>query len=287
MASENGLFIDCAGEHILPDYIIIGAAKCGTTSLHRYICEHPRVKPALKKELQFFDFEYQNGLDWYRSHFPVHEVSSLPRQWLTGEATPYYLKSARAASRIHEVGAATGWRPKFIVILRDPVVRAYSHYQMAKNQYEVESSTFEEAIANEHERTVGLNKSEGVDGIADVLLSYVGSSLYADQLQQWFGFFGRNRFLFLQTERLRSEPSHVLDKTFRFLGLPPLPAGREIFDNKAHYRSMGAPSADKLSSIFQEPNRRLFEMIGEEFDWPSHQRAAASSRGSRDGISEE
>ena len=79
----------------LPDYLIIGAQKAGTTSLYDYLQSSPDIRPALTKEVHFFDRNFQRGPAWYRAHFPL---SSATRDWVTGEASPYYLLHPRVPS---------------------------------------------------------------------------------------------------------------------------------------------------------------------------------------------
>ncbi len=164
------------GQRVLPDFIIIGAAKCGTTALYDYICCHPAVKPAAKKEVQFFDFNYQKGIEWYKSFFSKQFMLGK-RRWITGEATPYYLRSPNAASRIRQVSEAYAWNPLFIVLFRNPTARAYSHYQMSRRQYDVEDLPFDEALAAEGRRLI--EGATAAEDISDILFSYVGSSIYA------------------------------------------------------------------------------------------------------------
>src|SRR4051794_39950057 len=85
-----------SSQRALPDFLIIGAQKSGTTSLYDYLCQHPQVRPAMTKEVHYFDFNFTRGTRWYRSHFPLGVGS---RNWVTGEATPYYLFHPETANR--------------------------------------------------------------------------------------------------------------------------------------------------------------------------------------------
>ena len=93
---------------VLPDFIIIGGMRCGTTSLYAYLSEHQQVLPAAKKELHFFDRRFDHGLGWYRARFPLvtakawHRIRSGHRA-VTGEATPFYLYHPASAVRIAEI----------------------------------------------------------------------------------------------------------------------------------------------------------------------------------------
>jgi hypothetical protein len=102
----------------LPDFLIIGGQRCGTTSLHHYLAAHPAVRPATGKELQFFSIHHGRGERWYRAHFPPPSPGTH-----SFEASPYYLFHPSVPARV----AATLPAGRFIALLRDPVVRAYSH----------------------------------------------------------------------------------------------------------------------------------------------------------------
>ena len=109
----------------LPDFVIIGAQRCGTSSLYSYLIEHPQIAPATRKELHYFDLNYAAGDEWYRSQFPQFPDTPFDgRLTVTGEASPYYLFHPMAAERCASVVPDA----KLIVMVRDPVERAYSHY---------------------------------------------------------------------------------------------------------------------------------------------------------------
>lgn len=134
---------------VLPDFIIIGAQRAGTTSLFEYVSHHPCIGCSFGKELHFFDNlkgSFQKGLMWYRAHFPSYPYMYLAkkvrgRDMITGEASPYYLFHPLAATRIARVLP----RVKLIAILRNPVDRAYSHYHH-NAKYKRETLSFEAAL---------------------------------------------------------------------------------------------------------------------------------------------
>ncbi len=109
-----------SGSRRLPDFIILGAQRAGTSSLYYYLSQHPQILPAVRKELHFFDDHYRRGLGWYRSQFPTRGA----RGTITGEATPYYLSHPHAPARIQRLLP----QARLIVLLRNPVERAISHY---------------------------------------------------------------------------------------------------------------------------------------------------------------
>src|SRR5438093_4320202 len=114
---------------VLPDFLIIGAQRAGTTSLYRYLSRHPAVAPAvLAKGAHYFDTAFDRGLPWYRGHFPTRMTAERIRAregtFATGEGSPYYLFHPLAAERI----AAALPGVKLVALLRDPVERASSHW---------------------------------------------------------------------------------------------------------------------------------------------------------------
>ena len=106
----------------LPDFLIVGAQKAGTTSCYLYLREHPQIQMYCPKEVQFFSFNYHKGKNWYTSHAPLSSV--IKQNTLLGEASPYYLLHPHTPRRIHELIPSV----KLIVLLRNPTTRAISHY---------------------------------------------------------------------------------------------------------------------------------------------------------------
>jgi hypothetical protein len=114
---------------LLPNFIIIGSARSGTTSLYNYLVQHPGIAPALRKEVHFFDYNYQRGCSWYQGQFPTHPymhyMQTIHRQaMITGEASPYYLFHPYVPQRVAQLLPEI----KLIALLRNPIERAFSHY---------------------------------------------------------------------------------------------------------------------------------------------------------------
>ena len=171
-----------------PNFFIIGAAKAGTTTLYDLIIQHPDIFLSSIKEPQFFCSEklFSMGFEHYiDTHFKNSEGFSA-----RGEATPHYLFYEKAARRISEIIPKSNQR--FIVLLRDPVKRAYSHYwnMVAEG---LESYNFEDAIAEEEYRS---NNSE-FDDNCSLRYRYVSGSRYAGQIKKYFKYFKSDQFLFL------------------------------------------------------------------------------------------
>ena len=192
----------------LPDFIIAGAQKCGTTSLHRYLSAHPRLfLPRRPQELHYFDFDanFKKGIDWYAAYF----VGAGNGQKI-GQTSPLYLYDERVPARIAE----TLPDARIIVLLRDPVARAYSHYwhQVKKG---TEHMHFAEALASEQQRIAR-------DYDARRQYSYVDRGRYVQQLDRFARLFPRTQLLVLGTEALGRKPLEVLGRCFDFLGVEDL-----------------------------------------------------------------
>src|SRR5215467_6288621 len=171
---------------LLPDFLIIGGQRCGTTSLYYYLTDQPCVYPAATKEVHFFDDHFASGIDWYRAQFPTSAYKNYVERvrhqhFLTGEASPYYLFHPHAPRRI----SAALLYVKLIVLLRNPVDRAFSHYWLeVKGRYE--SLSFEEAIRCEQERIAGecekMVNDENYHSFKYRRFSYLTRGIYIDQI---------------------------------------------------------------------------------------------------------
>lgn len=215
-----------ASIRLLPDFIIIGAQRCGTTSLYHYLCTHPSIAPSAKKEVHFFDLSFKNGIKWYRRHFPTWLCKFYRRRIrqqriVTGEATPIYMFHPLAPHRISRFLPEV----KLIVLLRNPIDRAYSHYWLQVRRGN-ETLSFPEAIECEPERLWGERQRiilhEGdYYSPAYWQFSYLSRGIYVDQLEIWYRLFPKEQFLILCSEDFYAVPATTLNRTFAFLDLPP------------------------------------------------------------------
>jgi hypothetical protein len=191
----------------LPDFFVLGVAKGGTTSLHHYLRQHPALFLPYEKELHFFDADeerFSTGLDQYLRYF------SDAGDRLAGDATPSYFRNVEVvADRMrHLYGDAP---PQFLLLLRDPVERAYSHYLHNVSEGR-EPLSFEEAL--EADQADPLSKREEWK-------AYFTDGVYVDILEQWFAHFSRDRFLILRSATLAQTSEGTLGEIFRFLGVDP------------------------------------------------------------------
>jgi len=265
------LYTTTGSTHVTPDFLIIGAARSGTTSLYQYLTQHPSIIPGVGKEIYFFDKKFGRGINWYKSFFPTklsmfRTESKQKNKCLTGEATPRYLHYPHAPKRVFELIPNV----KLIVLLRNPIDRAYSHYQMEVSSGNEELS-FEDAIEQEEERTKDdMKKMENDENFYSVYFyrkSYLTRGIYVDQLKKWFNFFPKEKFLILKSEDLYSDPSKIYQESLDFLRLKKY----ELDSFKAHrmreYSSIRKETREKLTDYFRPYNEQLYQLLNRNFDW--------------------
>jgi hypothetical protein len=263
----------------LPDFLIIGTKRGGTTSLFNALAEHPSVAPLFPaaqqiKGVHFFDQHFDRGVDWYRSHFPtvarrLREERRLGGPYLAGEGSPYSLYHPLAAERAARVVPDA----RFIVQLRDPVDRAYSHYR-ERVRHGAEPLSFEDALDAEPERLAGeeeriVREAPGYQSFGHENWSYFAQGSYAAQLERWFASFPRESLLVLRSEDLFEDFEGVYRKVLQFLGLPP--DGKRSFRRFNYHpgAGMSAVTRDRLRTSYREHNERLRALLDRDFGWPS------------------
>jgi hypothetical protein len=245
----------------LPDFLIVGAQKAGTTALYAYLRKHPAIAGPPWKEVSYFDRHYRRGPAWYRGNFPLRAGDRI-----VGEASPSYLFHPLAPARVASLLPAV----RLIALLRDPGDRAHSHYQ-----HEValgrEPLAFEQALEREDERMAGelerMHEDPSYFSHAWWNHTYLARGSYAEQLERWLSHFERERLLVLASEELAARPAETYARVLGFLGAPPyeLEAYPRVYDRD--YPPMSLETEQKLAAYFAEPNRRLFELLGRNLDW--------------------
>ena len=253
---------------VLPDFIIIGSMKCGTTSLYYDICEHPCASAAARDEIGFFDSNFHLGLNWYRSMFPtkgqIEDIKHKEGVAITGEDTPFYFWNPIAAKRIQKLLPNT----KLIIILRNPIERAYSEYQdLASNKSNFPS--FETVIENEmnsQRNNTDIITEENFE-VFNQKNSYLLKGIYVDQLKIWTSLFPKEQIFILSTENLNSDPISALGSVFQYLNLPDYKIKNPQHQKQKKYSSMKTETRNELIEFFKPHNERLFKMINKKFDW--------------------
>ena len=240
------------GTGALPDFVIIGAPKCGTTFLYHLLSKHPHVEPAAFKEPHYFDLFFDKGIEWYRQCFPQPQWKD-GRRTVIGEATPGYLSSPQAPQRLAEVIP----QARLIALLRNPIDRMYSAYQFFKVRHGRETGTFEETIETWFDRSHGER--------------LIREGVYVDHLLRWSKFFSDEQMLVLKSEDFFERPQETLKRVLDFLDLPdwdPQPSELQDKRNKGSYEQRIDPTTrQRLEEYFEPHNRRLYEYLGVDFGW--------------------
>lgn len=254
--------------HALPDFIIVGAAKAGTTSLYFYLSSHPKIYPATKKEVHYFDLNFPRGEHWYRRHFPPALRLKLEGA-ITGEASPYYLYHPHVPGRIAHALPDV----KLIVCLRNPVDRALSHYWHVVRAGN-EPLAPEEALDMETESLrIGEEKARLIadgnyDSRAYRIHSYLDRGIYADQIAAYQRYFPASQLLILKSEDLFADTQGTCDSVLDFLGLDHHPLPTDTVQHKGSYEQDVKPETRERLAAFYEPhNQRLYDLLGVDAAW--------------------
>jgi hypothetical protein len=228
------------------DFVIGGTMKGGTSALNAFLDQHPEIRMASGKEAHFFDTDehFQPGVrpDYEFLH---RQFAPRPHTRLLGDATPIYLYWEPVPARVMTYNP----RMKWVLLLRQPVERAYSHWNMLR-QNGHEPLDFADAVAQEPWRRAGLTGQCRV-------FAYLDRSFYAQQLRRLFRVVPRRQVLVLRSEELRRDHHATLERIFTFLGVD-----RRVRIERAaiHQRSYEAPLPAGLK---RELTMRFVEDIGE------------------------
>lgn len=223
------------------------------------------------KEIHYFDRHYNRGVAWYLGHFPTRLQAArlsqrVGRDVALGEASPYYLFHPLVPERV----AAVLPDCRFIVLLRDPVERAISHY-FHEVDLGVETLPLGDALEAERSRLEGeaerLRAEPTYVSFSHRHYSYVSRGLYADQLRRWFAAFPRNQFLILDSADLFRDPELTYRRVLTFLGLGADAMPSFAVHNATNHHDADVGVVDRLVSRFSGPNDELYELIGTRYDW--------------------
>ena len=258
---------------MMPSFLLAGAQRCGTTSLYRALLSHPAVlSAAYHKGVNYFDVNYDKGMDWYRGHFPLSVTASARTRWrmnsspVTFDASGYYMYHPLAAERIGRDLPDI----KILVLIRDPVERAYSAY---KHEYRrgFETETFEEALQLEDARV----QPELERMLADHTYqshsyrhhSYRRRGLYVEQLERLANAVGSDQLLAVESESFFTQPEHEYARIVEFLGLQP--HRPEKFDrwNARPGSDMPEPARELLTAAYESQAERLAPYLGHPPSW--------------------
>ena len=262
-----------AGESRGPDFMIIGATKCGTTSLYEYMKGHPQVLPAILKEIDYFRLP-ERGRQWYLSHFP--RIPDAGVRFVTGEASTCNLCLSDCKDRVLADYPST----RLIALLRDPVDKAISHFHHDLKAG-FEHRTLEEAIAQELDILEARYRYpwEDPETFWKTQRGYVWSSMYAYFLEDWLTVFPQEQLLVLLSEDLYTKPAETTARVYAHLGLPDHRLASYDIHYKGDYEKKVDPRLrERLARFFAPHNARLEEILGRRLPWQAPARGQASTR---------
>lgn len=205
---------------MLPNFICIGAPKSGTTTFYEIVKQHPDIAVSSFKEPGFFDNDanWEKGIEWYDKTY----FATVKKERMVGEFTPSYLGSDIAPSRIFN---SLGSNVKLVLLLRNPVERAYSHYLHSKRDL-YENLEFEEALFSEKKRLLEFPELTS-------RFSYIRSGMYHQQIKNYLKFFDKNQMHVILFDDFLSKKDEVVNELFRFLNLELATIDLDIHQNPA------------------------------------------------------
>ena len=253
----------------LPDFLIVGAQKSGTTSLYDYLSQHPQLLPSFEKEVHYFNGGllptvdiYKKGTAWYRANFPVKRKADA--QAITFEASPLYLFNPLVPKRIFDLLPQV----KLIVLLRNPTDRAISHY-FHERRLNREPLPIYDAFQAEEERLQETHEQKDYQSEVFKNHSYKSRGLYKVQLERYCKYFNRSQLLIINSEDFFSNPRETLEKVFDFVGVDSTFRNRN-YKNRSFSRNKTqvAPEVYQyLDDYFRPHNQELYALLGRDFGW--------------------
>lgn len=252
----------------LPDFIIIGAQKAGTTSLFAYLEQHPQILPSYKKELEYFDGGkysvdlFAKGEGWYRAHFPLKTFMGHDKK--TFEASPSYIFNPNAPKRIFDRIPDV----KMILLLRNPTERAISQYFHMKRLH-AEELPLMEALMEEENRLAPILKNKDYNTRKFDFWTYKMRGKYEEQIQRYLKYFPREQILIIDSDELYQKPKETLEQIYAFVGVDNKYIIKDLKPrNVSTNRNRVDPKVfEYLNDFFHPYNQKLYDLIGKKYDW--------------------
>lgn len=257
---------------VLPNFVVAGTQRGGTTSLFIYLLAHEQVLgPRRAKGVHYFDTNWHESDDWYRSNFPLQStVDAMAKESgvtpAIGEGAPYYMFHPHIPGRIHELMPDC----RVLMVLREPLDRAMSHHNHeVKRGFETLSMT--DAFDAEEGRLAGEVDKMAADPTyiskAHIHHAYLARGRYADQVQRYLDLFGRDQVLVMDSAKLKSHPEETVRRATDFLGLKPMSGVDYPLYNQRDRDPVSPELRERYGHVFEESNARLAELVPDEFTW--------------------
>jgi len=250
----------------LPNFVLLGGQHCSATQLYDQLIQHDYLTPSLKTSIHFFDNHYQCGLMWYRHHFPLTMIQMLSGK-LTGEVSPSYLAHPEVPRRM----AKHCPHLKLIILLDNPVKRAYAHYQYEVAQGFERSTSFEEALALEplrlHNELDKLACDDYYTSFNYQHYGYLHQGLYIHQLKVWHQYFSPHQIFIINTETFHQQPIETLIQIFNFLEIPSQIVPIYQFSAQSLSFDLNNSLSQRLTAYFRPYNQQLYNYLDQDFGW--------------------
>ncbi len=231
------------------DFLILGAQKSGTSALVHFLKQHPQIDYCKKKEGHFFDKE-ENFTASPVDYSPYHQLFSFDKL-ISGESSPSYLYWKPAPQRAFEYNPNL----KLIVSLRNPIERAFSHWNMMSRRG-WDKKSFSEAIREESQRVAKDLPLQNKP------LSYVDRGFYSVQLTRWFEYFSPEQFLIIKNTQIKKSHQETLDTIFSFLGVEKIALPEEDIHARIYDTVMSSEDKHWLLSVYQQEIKDLERLLG-------------------------
>lgn len=250
------------------DFLVIGGQRCGTTSFFHYLRQHPQIYMFEGKEIHYFDRHYQNGQDWYETHFNFQVAPA----GLIGEVSPNYMIYPYCPERVRDYNPDI----KLIALLRNPIDRAYSHFMGKRITGREPCESFQKSLTLENDRISSDIKRMKVDQFyysqSVRNFSYMHRGHYYMHLKKWLSFFSRENFLILKSEELFCNPAVQMDLVADFLNISKFPKIDTTPKGIGRYSHGVYPPLEKdivefLSRKFCEDQKKLNDLLGTNIKW--------------------
>ncbi len=253
-----------AAQRKLPDFLVIGGKRCGTTTLFEFLRQHQMIAEPVIDHMGFFDDNYSIGINYYKSFFPIKTEETAKK--LDYDVTTSYLTSPFVAERV----AKEIPNVKIIVLLRNPTSRAWSDYN-ASQKKDASEEQFQSYIDDELQELEASDFEEKVSkndyNMSEPFSNFIKKGLYAVYLKKWLKLFPRKNFLFISTESFSKDENKVFKQIFDFLGLSNFEIHKLQRMSKGNYEKLNPKIKNKLDLFFAPHNDELFKLINEKYDW--------------------